>query len=53
MIIGDDVGIGPNVMISAINAKFILKGYSAIAEGLSVHSGNHARVKGFLLSDIT
>ncbi len=53
MIIGDNVGIGPNAIISAINAKFILKGDSVFAEGLSVHTGNHARLMGLFVSDIT
>mgnify|MGYP001298330493 CR=1 FL=1 len=50
--IGDNVGIGPNCFISAINAKFIVKGSCAIAEGFTVHTGNHANVIGKYVTDI-
>lgn len=50
--IGDNVGIGPNANISATNAKFIIEGNCAIAEGLTVHTGNHARVLGKLVTEI-
>lgn len=49
----DNVGIGPNCFISASNAKFIIKGNCAIAEGLTVHTGNHANVIGMFVTDIT
>lgn len=39
--------------ISATNAKFILKPNSCIAEGLTVHTGNHAIVLGVFCFDIT
>ena len=51
--IGECVGIGPRAHISAVNAKFICKGHCAIAEGLTVHTGNHARVIGKFVTDIT
>lgn len=51
--IGDNVGIGPNAAISGIHAKFVIKGNCAIAEGLTVHTGNHARVVGKYITDIT
>ena len=40
-------------MISAINARFIVKRNCAIAEGLTVHTGNHARVLGKYVTDIS
>lgn len=51
--IGPNVGIGENCLISTPNAKVIIKGNSAIAEGLTVHTGNHARVLGLYVSEIT
>ncbi len=53
IILGSNIGIGPKVYISALNAKFICKGNSSIAEGLTVHTGNHARVIGTFINDIT
>ena len=50
--IGDNVGIGPQAMVSATRAKFIIKGKCAIAEGLTVHTGNHVRVHGKFVTDI-
>lgn len=49
---GQDIGLGPNANISALNAKFICKGHCAIAHGLTVHTGNHARVIGMYVTDI-
>lgn len=49
----DNVGIGPHAFISATNAKFIIKGNCAIAEHLTVHTGNHARLLGKFVSEIT
>lgn len=49
----DNVGIGPYAHLSATNAKIIIKGDCAIAEHLTVHTGNHARVIGKLISAIT
>ena len=51
--IGEGCSIGPGTHISAVNAKFILKGHCAIAEGLTVHTGNHARISGMFVTDIT
>ena len=51
--IGDNVGIGPNAFISAINAKFVIKGNCSIAEHLTVHTGNHTRLKGLFITEIT
>lgn len=51
--LGPNIGIGPNAHISATNAKFICKGNCAIAEGLIVHTGNHARLIGKFITDIT
>lgn len=51
--LGKGVSVGQNAYISALNAKFVCKGHSAIAENLSVHTGNHARVIGTFVSDIT
>ena len=51
--LGPNVGIGANAYISAINAKFICKGNCAIAERLTVHTGNHARLVGRFVSSIT
>ena len=35
-----------------MRAKFVVKGYCAIAEGLTVHTGNHARILGKFITDI-
>lgn len=45
--------LASNSWISAVNAKFICKGDCAIAEGLTVHTGNHARIIGQFVTDIT
>lgn len=37
--------------ISALNAKLIIKEHCSIAEGLTVHTGNHARQIGMFISD--
>ena len=50
--IGNCVGIGSHAHISTVNAKFICKGHCTIAEGLTVHTGNHARVIGKYVTDI-
>lgn len=50
---GSNVRVGANAYISAINAKFICKGNCAIAERLTVHTGNHARIVGKFVTDIT
>lgn len=51
--IGNNVSNGPYAFISATNAKFRIKGNCAIAEGLTVHTGNHARIKGMFVTDVT
>lgn len=48
-----DCSLGENLIISALNAKFILKRGCAVAEGLNVRTGNHARVIGKFVGDIT
>ncbi len=49
----DHVGIGPYAHLSTPNAKIIFKGNTAVAEHLTIHTGNHARVIGRFVSDIT
>lgn len=49
----DNVGIGPYANLSAVNAKIFFKGNSAIAEHLTIHTGNHARIVGKFVSAIT
>lgn len=51
--LGDNTCIGPKAYISALNAKFVCMGHCAIAEGLTVHTGNHARVMGKFVTDIS
>ncbi len=51
--IGESVGIGPNAHLSCLNAKCIIKGNTAIAEHFTVHTGNHALIKGMFITDIT
>lgn len=51
--IGPNTCIGPNAIISAIKANFICKGHCVIAENLSVHTGNHPRVSGLYVDQIT
>lgn len=48
----DNVGIGPNAFLSTPNAKIIFKGNTAVAEGLTIHTGNHARIIGRFVTDI-
>ena len=49
----DKVGIGPNAHLSTPDAKIIFKGHTAVAEHLTIHTGNHARVIGRFVSDIS
>lgn len=49
----DNVGIGPHALFSTPNAKIIIKGNCAVAEHLTIHTGNHARVVGKFVTDIT
>ncbi len=48
----DNVGIGPNAYLSTPNAKIIFKGDTLVAERLTIHTGNHARIIGRFVSDI-
>lgn len=49
----DRVGIGHHAILSTPNAKIIIKGNCAIAEYLAIHTGNHARIVGNFITDIT
>ena len=49
----DGVGIGAHAFLSTPNAKIVFKGNSSIAHHLTIHTGNHARLVGFYVSDIT
>ena len=49
----DGVGIGAHAILSTPNAKIIFKGNSSIAHHLTIHTGNHARVVGTFVSEIT
>ena len=51
--IGDNVGIGSNAHLSCLNAKCVIKGNAAIAGHFTVHTGNHAHIKGMFITDIT
>lgn len=42
-----------NVTLSALNAKFVVKKGCAIAKGLNVQTGNHARIIGKFVGEIT
>lgn len=49
----EDVGIGANLYISATNAKCIIKSRTAIANDFTVQTGNHARIVGKFVTNIT
>ena len=49
----ENTKIAANSFISAPNAKFIIKRNCEIAERLTVHTGNHARVLGKFINEIT
>lgn len=49
----DNTQIGPFSSISSTNAKFIIKENCAIADRLTVKTGNHMRMVGRFISDIT
>lgn len=51
--IGNNCSIGSGCHISALNAKCIIKDNCAIASNLSIQTGNHARVVGYYITDIT
>lgn len=50
--LAENTNIAANSYISAYNAKFIVKKNCAIAEGLTVHTGNHARIIGKFITQI-
>lgn len=49
----NNVGIGPHATFSTPNAKIIIKSNCAIAEKLTIHTGNHTRLKGKYVTDIS
>ena len=49
----NNVSIDGYAVLSTPNAKIVFKGNSTIAHHLSIHTGNHARVVGRFVSDIT
>ena len=48
----ESTNLASNSYISAYNARFIVKKNCAIAERLTVHTGNHARIIGMFITDI-
>lgn len=46
--IDDNVGIGPYARFSTPHARIIIKSNCAIAEQLTIHTGNHAELLVFL-----
>ena len=51
--INDYVGIGAGAHLSTPNAKIVFKGNTAVAECLTIHTGNHARLVGKFVTDVT
>ncbi len=51
--LAEHTNIAANSYISAYNAKFIVKKNCALAEGLTVHTGNHARILGKFVTQVT
>lgn len=49
----ENTSIRANALISAVNARFIMKKNSGAAEGLMVRTGNHMIVPGKLYKEIT
>lgn len=49
----DQVSVGGHSILSTPNAKIVFKGNSVIAHHLTIHTGNHARVVGSFISEIT
>ena len=49
----ENVGIGSYCYLSSPNAKLIIKGHCAIAEHFTIHTGDHARVPGLFVAQIT
>lgn len=50
--LGDNVSVGCGAHLSATNAKIVFKGDCAVAEHLTIHTGNHARIVGRFVTDI-
>lgn len=48
----DNVSIAAHAHLSTPNARIIIKGNCAIAEHLTIHTGNHARIVGKFVSEI-
>ena len=48
----ENTNLAANSYISAYNANFTVKKNCAIAEGLTVHTGNHARILGMFITDV-
>lgn len=48
----NDVSIAAFAHLSTPNAKIIFKGKTAVAEHLTIHTGNHARIIGKYITDI-
>ncbi len=48
----EGVSIAAYAHLSTPNAKIIFKGNTAVAEHLTIHTGNHARVIGMYMTDI-
>lgn len=51
--LGEHTSLSSNSYISATNAKFIIKDNCAVAERLTVHTGNHVRIPGMFVTQIT
>lgn len=49
----DNVGIGHHSVLSTPKAKIVFKGNTSVAHHLSIHTGNHARLVGKYVTDIT
>lgn len=49
----DNVGIGPYSYLSTPNAKLTIKGHCSIAEHFTVHTGDHVRIPGLFVAQIT
>lgn len=49
----DNVGIGAHSVLSTPNARIVFKGHSSIAHHLTIHTGNHVRVVGSFVSDVS
>lgn len=48
----DNVSVGANAFLSTPNAKIVFKGNDAVAEHLTIHTGNHARIIGSFITDV-